>query len=220
MAKVLLFDLDGTLIDSATGVFASFRQALAAFPDIHIPERDLYRFLGTAIRELLPMDYGCTMETTLALEARFMEHYRAVGQFQTTVIQPMHAFVRRLKAQGVSMAVASCKPWEFCCSTLALCGYDGCFSAVVGSYHNGVPEIKSAVIREALRQLGATPADAVMIGDRAADVLGAAELGIPCIGVDFCGYAAEHELQDAGAIAIVSSATELESFLNTHLWIE
>jgi phosphoglycolate phosphatase len=52
-----------------------------------------------------------------------------------------------------------------------------------------------------------------MIGDRASDVTGARECGLPCIGVDFCGYAEPHELENAGAEAILHTVGELEDYL-------
>lgn len=61
--------------------------------------------------------------------------------------------------------------------------------------------------------MGISSAEAVMIGDRASDVTGARECGLPCIGVDFCGYAEPHELENAGADAILHTVGELEDYL-------
>jgi Holliday junction DNA helicase RuvA subunit len=71
------------------------------------------------------------------------------------------------------------------------------------------------VIREAMRRLTLTDADKaeiLMVGDRKFDVLGAKECGIDCVGVELFGYAEPNELHDAGAVAVVKSAEELESF--------
>ena len=75
------------------------------------------------------------------------------------------------------------------------------------------------MIRETMRRLGLTDADKdsiLMIGDRKFDVLGAKECGIDCVGVEFFGYAAQGELTDAGAAAVVRSAAELEDFILNH----
>ena len=75
------------------------------------------------------------------------------------------------------------------------------------------------VIREAMRRLGLTETDKpaiLMVGDRKFDVLGAKECGIDCAGVEFFGYAAPGELAQAGAVAVVSNAEELEQFILTH----
>ena len=78
---------------------------------------------------------------------------------------------------------------------------------------------KEDVIRETMRRLGLTEADKpaiLMVGDRKFDVLGAKACGIDCVGVEFFGYAAPGELAEAGAVAVVSTAEELERFILTH----
>ena len=78
---------------------------------------------------------------------------------------------------------------------------------------------KADVIRETMRRLGLTEADKpaiLMVGDRKFDVLGARECGIDCVGVEFFGYAAPGELAQAGAVAVVRTAEELEAFLLDH----
>ena len=78
---------------------------------------------------------------------------------------------------------------------------------------------KADVIRETMRRLGLTEADKpaiLMVGDRKFDVLGAKACGIDCVGVEFFGYAAPGELAEAGAVAVVSTAEELERFILTH----
>ena len=75
---------------------------------------------------------------------------------------------------------------------------------------------KADVIRETMRRLNLTDADKaaiLMVGDRKFDVLGAKECGIDCAGVEFFGYAACGELADAGAVAVVQTAEQLETFI-------
>ena len=74
---------------------------------------------------------------------------------------------------------------------------------------------KADVIRLAMERLGLTEAEkrrTVMIGDRKFDVEGAAECGLPCVGVEFFGYAGPGELQAAGAAAVVRTAAELDQY--------
>ena len=104
------------------------------------------------------------------------------------------------------------------CSICARFGFAPFLSALVGSPPDG-DWAKEDVIREAMSQLGLTEADAprvLMVGDRKFDVLGAKACGLDCAGVEFFGYAAPGELQEAGASAVVSTAEELESFILSH----
>lgn len=70
-----------------------------------------------------------------------------------------------------------------------------------------------------MRRLGLTDAQksqVLMVGDRKFDVLGARKNGLDCVGVEFFGYAAPGELAEAGAVAVVSTAEELEQYILTH----
>ena len=97
-------------------------------------------------------------------------------------------------------------------------GFTQRLQTIVGS-PIGADWQKADVIREVMRRLGLTEADKpsmLMVGDRKYDVLGAAECGLPCVGVEFFGYAAPGELAQAGAAAVVHTAAELETYILTH----
>lgn len=81
------------------------------------------------------------------------------------------------------------------------------FEAVAGRIP-GFRETKAESIAAALDALGVTSADAVMVGDRMYDVRGAAELGIPCIGI-YSGAAVPGELEEAGAVAACKDMLEV-----------
>ena len=213
MYPTLLFDMDGTLIDSADGVFQSLRYAMDSVGGPELPRGAVRQFLGNPIERVLQTRFGCDAQNALLVRERFLNHYRDHGLYATVPVPGMVELTARLKTAGFRLAIATCKPWAYCGPTLAQCGFLDCFEAVSGSYHNGVPEEKAAVIQEALRLLDAPAETALMIGDRADDVLGARTWGIPCLGVEFCGYADPGELARAGAVAVVRTAGELERFL-------
>ena len=127
-------------------------------------------------------------------------------------------FYQELKAKGYTLALASSKPEELCVSICARFGFTPSLAAVTGS-PAGADWGKADVIREAMRRLGLTDADKsaiLMVGDRKYDVLGAAECGIACVGVEFFGYAAPGELAEAGAAAVVQTPEELEDYILNH----
>lgn len=214
MYQALLFDMDGTLVDSAEGIYRSLVYAIASVGGPELARKDVRHFIGSPLEEVLEFRFGYDRQTALRVREEFIPHYRSHGLFATVPVHGMLSLIARLKAVGFRLAVASCKPWSLCGPTIELCGFSNCFEAVVGSGHNGVPEEKSAVIREALRQLAVPEDAALMIGDRGVDVEGAAACGLPCAGVDFCGYAEEGELVQAGAIGVFHTAAALEAFLN------
>lgn len=214
MYHTLLFDMDGTLIDSAEGVFQSLYYAMKTVGGLTLQRSEVRHFLGTPLEQVLQARFGCELQTALQIREGFLSHYRDYGLNATVSVPGMTELIRFLKSVGFRLAVATCKPWAYCAPILERCGFSGCFEAVVGSYHNGVPEEKSAVIREALRLLEEPAKTAIMVGDRAADVDGARACGIPCVGVEFCGYADPGELTEAGAIKVVHTVSELRNFLS------
>jgi phosphoglycolate phosphatase len=119
----------------------------------------------------------------------------------------------RLKTAGFRLAIATCKPWAYCGPTLAQCGFLDCFEAVSGSYHKRGPR------GEGGGHPGGPAPPGCSRGDRADDrrpggrCAWARTWGIPCLGVEFCGYADPGELAGAGAVAVVRTAGELERFL-------
>lgn len=171
-------------------------------------------FLGTPVEQVLQERFDCDAQTALLVRERFPDHYRDHGLYKRRSRPPgMVGLTARLRDASFRLVIATCKPWVYCGPTLEQCRFSDCFEAIAGSYHNGMPEEKSAVIREALRLLDTPAETALMIGDRAADVQGARACGIPCVGVTFCGYADPGELEETGALKVFHTAGELKHFL-------
>ena len=148
----------------------------------------------------------------------FRERYAPIGKFENAAAPGMAELCRRLKEQGYVLALASSKPEEMCVPICEKFGFAPSMETITGSPPVGDWE-KEDVIRETMRRLGLTEADKpaiLMVGDRKFDVLGAKACGIDCVGVEFFGYAAPGELAEAGAVAVVSTAEELERFILTH----
>ena len=148
----------------------------------------------------------------------FRERYEPVGQYENQPAPGLRELLARLKERGYTLALASSKPEELCVSICARFGFTPSLAAVTGS-PAGADWGKADVIREAMRRLGLTDADKsaiLMVGDRKYDVLGAAECGIACVGVEFFGYAAPGELAEAGAAAVVQTPEELEDYILNH----
>lgn len=219
MYPTLLFDMDGTLIDSAEGVYVSLRYAMEAVGLSPVRRDQIRHFLGSALDDVLAQRYGLDPDTIARIHHIYLRHYRDKGLYETVPVPGMVELTARLCQQGFRLGIATCKPWSLCSPTLELCGFSDCFEVVVGSYHNGVPEEKAAVIQEALRLLDCPPDQAVMIGDRNIDVLGARVCGLPCVGLELCGYADPGELAEANAAAIAHSARELEMILTANRFV-
>lgn len=211
--KYLLFDLDGTLTDPKIGITTCVQYALRRFG---IDEPDIDRltwFIGPPLSESFKQGYGFDDEQAARAIAAYRERFSTVGLFENTVYDGVPAMLDALRAAGFVTAVATSKPTVFSERILAHFGLADKFDAVVGSELDGTRTAKADVIREVTARLDIRdPADAVMVGDRRQDILGAAACGMRAIGVRY-GYAEPNELEQAGAWRIADTVADLEKLL-------
>jgi len=218
MYQYILFDLDGTLTDSREGILRCLEYAFVRLGDPVPDEETLIKFIGPPLQTALMEHCGYSEEKARQAILLFQERYFPIGRYENAATPGLPELCRRLKRSGRVLALASSKPEELCVQICGDFGFTESMTALVGSPMDG-DWSKSRVIREAFRRLGLTEEDrarTLMVGDRKFDVLGAAECGINCVGVEFFGYAAHGELEDAGAVAVVRTAGELENFILSH----
>ena len=183
--QLVIFDRDGTLTDSAPGVVASFRHALAAV-GAEVPDGDL-----------ASMVVGPPMATTLeslglgdragdALTA-YRADYTDRGWSMNTLYDGIAELLSDLRAAGVRMAVATSKSEPTAVRIIEHFGIAEHFDVIVGASVDGTRSAKADVIAHALAQLRPLPQRVVMVGDRAHDVEGAGEHGIDTVLVGW-GY--------------------------------
>lgn len=218
MIRTVLFDLDGTLTDSREGIVNSVKYTVEKLGGPMPDPQTLLKFIGPPLQESFMEYCGYSREKAVEGVQVFREQYVPVGQYENAAVAGGRELLERLKAKGYTLALASSKPEELCVSICARFGFTPSLAAVTGS-PAGADWGKVDVIREAMRRLGLTDADKpaiLMVGDRKYDVLGAAECGIACVGVEFFGYAAPGELAEAGAAAVVQTPEELEDYILNH----
>ena len=209
----ILFDLDGTLVDSVVGVTRSVAYALER---LGLPEEDeatLLRHVGPPLEEGFQQVSGMTPEQADRATLLFRERYVPVGIYEARVFDGIPQLLGRLVDDGRPLAVATSKEHTAAMKVLDHYGLAGFFTAAVGSSVDTTRRGKAAVVREALRQLreaGHQGTRPVLVGDRVHDVEGAAQNGLPCIGVAW-GYGSAAELDDA--LTVVPSPEALYAAL-------
>ena len=218
MYRYILFDLDGTLTDSKEGIFNCIRYALEKLCEPIPSDEELRKFIGPPLY-LSYMNF-CGFDRQKADQAveLFRERYARLGKFENAAAPGMAELCRKLKEKGYRLALASSKPEAMCVPICERFGFAPSLEVIVGS-PPGEDREKEEIVREAMRRLGISEeekAQVLMVGDRNFDVLGAAACGLDCVGVEFFGYAEPGELAEAGAVAVVQTAEELEQFILTH----
>lgn len=180
----MLFDLDGTLTDSAEGIVASFQTALRAI-GAPIPDEDLTtRIVGPPMRRTLhSMGLGAQAEEALAA---YREDYNSRGWLMNSVFDGIEQLLTDLRGRGVRLAVATSKNEISARRILEHFGLDGYFEVIAGADGSRRAE-KADVVAHALEQLKPLPQRLLMVGDRSHDVEGAATHGIDTVVVGW-GY--------------------------------
>lgn len=211
MWKTVLFDLDGTLTDSAPGITNSVARALAYFGIQEEPE-NLLRFIGPPLNESLPEYYGFTPEQTAKAVEVFREYFVEKGWLENAPYPGVPELLRDLKAAGLRLMVATSKPEAQAIRILKHFGLAEYFDRICGApAGNEDGARKASVIRTALSYVE-DASSVVMVGDRRHDVTGAHEAGIPCIGVLY-GYGSRKEFEDASAEFVAEDLAALRHLL-------
>ena len=211
--RTVLFDLDGTVVDSALGITNSVMFALKRYGFAIPPREELYFFVGPPLNESFERYCNFSREESFRAVEVYREYYRDRGVYEAMLYPGMRALFAALKAQGKQVWLATAKPEIFAEQIAVRFGFSQFLDGVVGSLLDGRRTKKSEVVAEVLARTGLTDvSSAVMIGDREHDILGAAANGMDSIGVLY-GYGSRTELTEAGAAAIADSVPALRSLL-------
>ena len=212
---VLLFDLDGTLTDSAEGIMNCAEHALNVMGIVEPDRSKLLRFIGPPLVDSFMDFYGMNREDAMKAVAAYRERYPVKGIFENRVYEGIPEALDLLKKGGKRLAVATSKPEVFALRILDYFDLAKYFEVVTGAELSGERNAKAEVIDECLKRLGNPNKETVlMIGDRKHDVEGAKLCGVACAGVKF-GYAEENELENAGADYVFDTPMQLaEAVLN------
>jgi phosphoglycolate phosphatase len=211
--RTALLDLDGTLVDSAALITEHLAAALTEVGAPRFRPDQLRSLVGPPFEEALPA-LGLTPAETAAAIVAYRSSYDRVAATGTPLFPGVPELLERLTAAGLRLAVATSKPESTALRIVTGLGIESRFEVVGGADHLGGRVGKAAVIGSVLRRLALDPRrEAVlMVGDRHHDVEGAAEFGVPTIGVAW-GYAEPGELR--GAHLVVSDLDELATLLTT-----
>lgn len=207
--QAVVFDLDGTLTDSAPGIIRSTRYALEAMGRTAPEESVLLSFLGPPLATSFIERCGMTQEQAIEGARLYRERYNVKGWRENAVFPGIRQLLHQIKRHGAYLSVATGKPQNASERILRYFNLFDYFDSVVGPSPDDYFANKRHLID---RSLNGERGRAIMIGDRASDVIGAHEHGIESVGVLF-GYGSREEMTEAKPTYLAESVDDLFDIL-------
>jgi len=212
--KAVIFDLDGTLIDSLEDLANSVNQTLSEF-GFNTHEINAYKyFIGDGVKVLLKKatDYKESDEIIAELHERFKVIYKKEIDTKTTVYEGIYSLLENLENTDYPKAILSNKPHNFTIDCINKFFYDFTFVNISGQKHTIAkkPDAQAAFL--IANELKKDVKDIYFVGDTKVDMQTAKNAGMIAIGV-LWGFRDEKELRDNGADFIVSNTNELYNIL-------
>lgn len=209
--KYILFDLDGTLTDPMQGITKSVRYALNTF-GIEINDLcELIPFIGPPLKDSFKEFYGFNEEDATTAVEKYREYYRVDGIFDNKVYEGIEECLKALRKEDKILVLATSKPEVFAKKIMDHFNLSKYFDFIGGSELNGRSK-KGEVIEYVLKSRQINSGDAIMVGDRMHDIIGAHEHNLPCIAVEY-GYGNIKEFKQYHADYIVKTVNELQELL-------
>lgn len=214
-AENILFDLDGTLTDPKEGITKCISFALEQLGYKSPPLEDLKKYIGPPLlqtfQEILGKDDKHKHYTAVQL---YLQRYFVEGKglVENRIYPEILPMLSKLQSTGKKLFVATSKRQVVAEKVIQHFNMQSYFLQIYGPEMDGMRSDKGELIAYILEQENISPENAVMVGDRKHDIIGATNNGVRSIGVCW-GYGSVEELESAGATAIANTPEELISLL-------
>jgi len=205
--RAVLFDLDGTLVESAADIAEVLNHMLAGEGRAPYAIPEVKRMMGEGVHRLMEKAYADGTERTAERAELFLDLYTPRSAKLSVPVDGAIAALDHFKALGVPLAVCTNKPDEAARAVLEGLGLMPYFREVIGSA-SGLPRKPDpAILLEAARRLGAAPTETLMVGDTLPDVAAARAAGMRVVVLD-SGYG-EVAASELGADTVLTSLSDL-----------
>ena len=210
--RLVLFDLDGTLIDSEPGITACLAHAFERI-GAELPAREVLRtWIGPPFRQTFPSVLGDDEARIVAAIDHYRDRFEDIGWTEHAIYDGVPELIASLAARGDALAIVTTKPESQARRIVDHFPFGAAFARVYGPLDRHAHRSKAEMIADALADFGVSAARATMIGDRHFDIEGARANHVRALGAAW-GFGSVDELRGAGADAIVESPAALSALL-------
>jgi phosphoglycolate phosphatase len=207
LLNAILVDLDGTIIDPAPGIIACYNHALTQLGIAPVAPDHIRELIGPPLRHSLARFLAPHHDVEQAVRL-YRELYGAKGMFDAMLYPGIADALAALRQRHERLYVCTAKATKFARPVLDHFGLAHLFDDIYGADLEGRFDDKADLIAHILAETAIDPRRAVMVGDRANDVLAAARSGIVSVGA-LWGFGSAEELKIAGAAALCAAPSEL-----------
>jgi len=183
-ASLIVFDLDGTLIDSAADLAAAINAMLAEFGCEPLPVPEVRRMIGDGVAMLVARALAasdCRQADPAAAAGVFMRHYASGATSLTTAFPGVAEALRVLREEGIPLAVCTNKPTRISERILGSLGLAGYFARVIGGDSLPFRKPDPRVLLTLLEDFAARSEDSLLVGDSEVDAATASAAGVPFV---------------------------------------
>ena len=183
--KLVIFDVDGTLLDTTEGVLSSVKYTIQKHNLSPLPEEDLRTFIGPPIQKSFEKFYGLNEEKVQVLAETFRNRYKNFDLLKAVPYGEIYTVLEYLKEHHIKIAVATYKRQDYAVSLLKYYHFDDYTSILYGTdNYNKLRKrdiIQKCIIDSEIRDYSTV----LMVGDSENDAVGAAEIGVDFLGVTY-----------------------------------
>lgn len=194
MKKYVLFDLDGTLLDTTEGIIESVLYTIHAMKLEELSYDELLSFIGPPIKDSFFKKYNMTENEADKATSIFRNYYKDNALFKARPYCEIFELLELMKKAGITLGVATYKREDYAIRLLRQFKFDRYMASMHGADNDNVFR-KSDIIKMCLDEMLATPELSVYVGDTAHDLIGAREAGIAFVGVTY-GFGFENDDQN------------------------
>ncbi|WP_315505205.1 HAD hydrolase-like protein [Oribacterium parvum] len=194
--KNILLDLDGTILDSGSGIMKSIQYVLDHFSMYHEPEEKLRKFIGPALIDSFMNFYGFSKEKAEEAVEYFRDYYPEKGMFDAFIYPGMRECIEKMAGDGKKLVLLTSKPIFFASQILQHFGLSDYFFMEIGPDLSEQSSDKTRLIEKALREGNFLKEDCLMVGDTKYDILAAKDVGIDSVAALY-GYGEVEEISIA-----------------------
>lgn len=194
--KNILLDLDGTIMDTGSGIMKSVQYVLDHFSIYHEPEEKLRKFIGPALIDSFMNFYGFSKEKAEEAVEYFREYYPEKGMFDAFIYPGMRECIEKMAGDGKKLVLLTSKPIFFASQILQHFGLSDYFFMEIGPDLSEQSSDKTRLIEKALREGNFLKEDCLMVGDTKYDILAAKDVGIDSVAALY-GYGEVEEISIA-----------------------